>query len=175
MLKKKQYYIIFLFLFFFFLSQSIFADEHHSSHSEEYHVKAALIYNILKFIEIPSFSNNTLKVCVFGEKNTYDFFHSIEGKQIKKSTIRLIGNPRKISFCQVVFMDRNYKIKEKLRNDKTKPILYIGESDHFLSQDGIVNFKFYNGKIRFEINNSLAKKMGFQISSQLLSLAIRVK
>jgi hypothetical protein len=54
-------------------------------------------------------------------------------------------------------------------------VLTIGESDQFLRDGGIVNFVIENGRVRFEVNQRVARDHGLSLSSKLLQLARSVK
>ncbi|MCX5637000.1 MAG: YfiR family protein, partial [Planctomycetota bacterium] len=56
----------------------------------------------------------------------------------------------------------------------TSPVLTISEMEGFIEKGGMINFITEESKVRFEINDSAAKKSGLQISSKLLSLAKKV-
>jgi hypothetical protein len=47
--------------------------------------------------------------------------------------------------------------------------------DNFADNGGMIRLLIVEDKVRFEINNTVAKKAGLNISSKLLSLAVRVQ
>ena len=65
-------------------------------------------------------------------------------------------------------------LKEVLSFFRGKPVLTISEVNGFIEQGGIINFIIVNDKIRFEINERVAKESGLKISSKLLRLARKV-
>ena len=56
-----------------------------------------------------------------------------------------------------------------------RPILTVGEADHFLEAGGVIAMKNVDGRVRFEVSTVNAQKAGLQISSQLLNLAFAVR
>jgi hypothetical protein len=54
-------------------------------------------------------------------------------------------------------------------------VLTVGETQGFLGDGGVVNFKVEEGKVRFEINMEAAGQERLHISSKLLRLAQIVK
>jgi len=146
----------------------------------EYQIKAAFIYNFLKFIDLPKVKENgTINVCIFGDDPFGKAIYLLEGKKVGNKTLHIkkIDEVKKISGCQVVFFPASQKdkLKEALEFAKKKPILTIGEVPHFLDMGGVINFVIIDGKIRFEINESIARELGIKISSRLLRLARQVK
>ena len=54
------------------------------------------------------------------------------------------------------------------------PVLVVGETPGFALKGAIINFYLDENKVRFEINNTAAKKSRLDIRSQLLRLAKKV-
>jgi len=54
-------------------------------------------------------------------------------------------------------------------------VLLVGNSPGFLEHSGIINFVSIGNKIRFCISRTNSKKMGLEISSKLLAVALTVK
>jgi len=50
-------------------------------------------------------------------------------------------------------------------------VLTVGESDGFLSEEGIINLTKKANKVRLEINLKAAQKARLQLSSRLLTVA----
>ena len=61
---------------------------------------------------------------------------------------------------------------EKLKDAR---VLTVSEIDGFAQQGGIINFISERNKVRFEINPDAARRLGLNISSELLKLAKVVK
>ena len=55
------------------------------------------------------------------------------------------------------------------------PVLTVADTDGFLDDGGIINFKLEGSKVRFEINQQAAERVGIKISSKLLRLAVGPK
>jgi hypothetical protein len=139
----------------------------------EYQVKAAYLYNFVKFIEWPAGAlSATLTICTAGSNpfgGTLDDLvrgETIDGHAIAARTIQ-----RPQADCDVVFVPRAVAAGEYLRAARTAPVLTVGESADFIAQGGIVNFVRDAGMIRFEIDQDAARRAGLQISSRLLRLA----
>jgi hypothetical protein len=141
--------------------------------SQEYQVKAAYLYNFLKYVEWPDHPiNRTFLICVAGQNP----FAGVLDALTKNERVR--GNPVRMEVilgfepgCDVIFTPRTSNIPAYLQGAAGMPILTVGETPRFIEQGGIVNFFLENGKVRFEINRSAAQRAGLRISSRLLQLA----
>lgn len=145
---------------------------------DEYQVKAAFLYNFVKFIEWPSASApvTRIDIGIVGNGQAADAVEafckgkSINGKPL--ATRRLKWNEDLHSLHIVFVSDSDQK---KIRRIVTAALeigaLTVGDVDGFAAQGGIINFFVQDSKVRFEINSDSAALAGFKISSQLLSLA----
>jgi hypothetical protein len=62
-----------------------------------------------------------------------------------------------------------------LQTAASRPVLTVSDDPHFLDQGGIVQLRVVQGRLRFDIDAGAAKRVGLQISSQLLRLAVSVR
>ena len=139
---------------------------------QEYQIKAAYLYNFLKYVEWPKPLNRTFLICVAGQN---PFGNVLEGLT-KNERVR--GNPVKTEIilapepgCDVIFTPRTSNMPAYLSSAAGMPILTVGETGNFIERGGIVNFFVDDGKVRFEINPAAAERAGLRISSRLLQLA----
>jgi hypothetical protein len=139
----------------------------------EYEVKAAYLYNFVKFVAWPpAAARGPLTICVAAPSpfaTALDDIvrgESIEGRPI---TTRVVEDPQ--ASCQVLFIPRAVPSLEYLRALRTLPVLTVGETPEFVRDGGIVNFVRDAGMIHFEIDQDNARRAGLQISSRLLRLA----
>lgn len=147
--------------------------------ANEYSVKAALIYNIAKFVTWPASAfpapGAPLTVCVLGA----DPFGSVldetlRGRQIagRPVTARRIAEPD--ASCHILFVaSSEYKrlgvILEKMQKAS---VLTVSDLDGFSRNGGIVEFVTAEDRIHFVIN---AKAAGpsLKLSARLLDIASR--
>jgi hypothetical protein len=140
--------------------------------SQEYQIKAAYLYNFLKYVEWPRRTNQTFLICVAGQN---PFGPVLEG--LTKAE-RVRGNPVRTELilgpepgCDVIFTPRTSNISAYIQAARGKPVLTVGETPRFIEQGGVANFFLENGKVRFEINRTAAERAGLRFSSRLLQLA----
>ena len=148
--------------------------------TDEYHVKAAFLYNFAKFVDWPpqTFKNarDPVSICVLGASpfgGSLD--EAVAGKSIdgRKFAVRQVADMAQAEGCQILFITARQK---KLPPDVIMAgVLTVGESDGFASGGGVIGFKLEGGKVRLEINVGAADQRKLRISSKLLSLAQIVK
>jgi hypothetical protein len=146
----------------------------------EYQVKALFLLNFTKYVDWPesvfSSSDTPLIIGLYGGGKFLEIVQkaaaakSVNGRPIVVKSIEKESAPEK---CQMLFFsDSERKLTgEILETLKGLPILTVGESDHFLSQGGVINFVKKDAKIRLEINLDAARKSNLQVSSKLLNVA----
>jgi hypothetical protein len=146
---------------------------------QEYQVKAAFIYNFIKFIDWQNQKDfKDFNICILGEDPFGKAIDILEGKKVRGWRIKIsrTNSVKATKECQVVFISSSERdsLKEVLSFFRGKPVLTISEVNGFIEQGGIINFIIVNDKIRFEINERVAKESGLKISSKLLRLARKV-
>ncbi len=143
--------------------------------ADEYQIKAALSYNIARYISWPTKNVGNIKFCIVGNNNVLNGFKGFEEKQINSRSIDvlLLDKFTNASSCQIIFISKGSRdllprINVAIGNN---PVLTIGEMPGFIGSGGIVNLLPKDGKIILYINQGAAKKSGLKISSKLLRLA----
>jgi hypothetical protein len=155
----------------------------------EYQVKAAFLYNFVKFVDWPAKSvadsNEPMTIGIIGDDPFGKAFEPLKNKLVKDKKIvlkRFKGlNELKqsgkqieaIKICHLLFVCRSEKelFREIINLVKDRPVLTIADTEGFLESGGIINFLMEEKKIRFEINRTAAKQAKLRISSKLLRLA----
>lgn len=141
----------------------------------EYQVKAAYLFNFLKFVEFPP-ASRPLTVCVAG-RNPFGtaLDDVVRGEQVQGRTIvsRVILEPE--PGCDVVFVPTGAATAAYLRAARGTSTLTVGESSEFIPQGGIINFVLDGRNVRFEIAPMAAEQANLRISSRLLQLATLVR
>lgn len=146
----------------------------------EYQVKAAFLYNFIKFVSWPEESfpdtNSPIVIGLLGEDPFGQTLNRVvEGKSISNRPVvlRRSHSLSELSDAHLVFISRseNGRVRQILREVRRKPVLTVSEIDRFCERGGIINFTIRDNKIRFQINPEAARTSGLRISSKLLSLA----
>jgi len=146
---------------------------------DEYEVKAAFMYNFLKFIEWPdnAFSDyhTTINLCVLGKDPFGSSLDSIQEGAInnKKIIIKHHYDIDGLEECNVLFISRSEKerLTKIVKTLSGLNILTISDTKSFAQQGVLINFYIEENKVRFEINQDAVNRSKLRISSKLLNLA----
>ena len=181
---KNKIYILLLLLVLFRTSPALCA---HATDSKEYKLKAAFIYNFIKFVTWPEDAgkqSESIKIAIIGEDPFAKNFDPIVKKTVKNKKIELmkyhdfnkIADSNSLGQYQVIFIckSESENVTKIINSVAGKPVLVISGIDNFAELDGMIGFVKRDNKIRFEINLNAAKLADLKISSQLLKLALRV-
>jgi len=150
----------------------------------EYQVKAAFLFNFVKFIEWPagSFRENgsRIRLCVLGEDRLgQELERIVAGKTVNGRTLEVVrvNLGERALHCQVLFVGRSQAgaLRTMLATCRGEPLLTVGESPEFIRQGGAIRFLLLDNRIRFEVNLEAADQAGLKISSKLLALAQSVR
>jgi hypothetical protein len=146
----------------------------------EAEVKAAFIFNFVKFIEWPAEAfadaKSPLHIGVLGQKSfSADLERTVRGKTFNNRTIavkecRTIEEARS---CHVLFIaaSEERRQQEICGDLGGAAVLTVGEAGGFIQSGGMINFFREGNKFRFEVNPEAAKRARLKVDSKLLSLA----
>jgi hypothetical protein len=140
----------------------------------EYRVKAAYLYNFVKFVDWPAAARTgPLTLCVAGRNPFGDVLaDTIRGESIdgRPLATRVVADAD--PSCPVVFIPGGVAAGPFLSAARGTPTLTVGETDSFLMQGGIIAFVADGRTVRFAISTDAAAQAKLTISSRLLRLAI---
>ena len=173
-----------------------------SEQSREYKIKAAFLYNFIKFVDWPKEkigdSNEPVIIGIIckhvghigeaiepvkdkkakGRNIVVKRFGSFEElkKSGRKDKAELARKIKALTKCHLLFIcsseEKNFK--EIINLVKDHNVLTVGETKGFLESGGIINFLMEEKKVRFEVNITAAERAKVEIRSKLLRLAKRV-
>ncbi|PKN34485.1 MAG: hypothetical protein CVU61_08230 [Deltaproteobacteria bacterium HGW-Deltaproteobacteria-19] len=142
----------------------------------EYDLKAAFLYNLLKFVNWPDQiqARSHLVIGILGED---PFGASIEVLKDKMIGRRRIFIRRGLSLqalkrCDVLFVSRSEseKVERVVRSAFSTHTLVVGDTAGFAERGVMINFFLHEKKVRFEINVDTARRAKLTVSSQVLKL-----
>jgi len=146
----------------------------------EYQVKAAYLFNFLKFVEFPGESfADPLAPFVIGVVGEDPFGNALPQVVIGKTVqgrdlvIRLYHAGEDLRGAHILFISASERkrlpmIFSGLRGSS---VLTVGDTPGFLDAGGVIQFVNENDRIRFAINLDAAGRARLKMSSKLLSLA----
>lgn len=149
-----------------------FADE-----SLEYQVKAAFLFNFLKFVEWPAAAPD--KPWVIGVLGHDPFGavldETVRGKTVKGRTVQIRRYPRsgEVKDCDILFIGRA-EFERMVSAAQPVPsqagLLTVGEAPGFRKSGGAVNLYLEDNRVHFRIQASAATAAGLRVNVQLLRL-----
>jgi hypothetical protein len=146
----------------------------------EYQVKAAFLYNFVKFVEWPASPGETLgsiHLCVIGKDPFGGVLDRvIEGKTVngRPLAIRRINETSAARSCHVLFVSDSEvgRVAEITKAVHVWSVLTVSEISGFSERGGIITFLMEGQRVRFRINSKAAAAAGLRISSKLQQLAV---
>ena len=148
--------------------------------SNEYQVKAAFVYNFLKFVEWPAGqfaeTNSPIVIGVAGKGAMgAELEAAVSGRRIngRELVVRTVDSPPAAQGTHVLFvgLGEDQRAEEWLRQPKGGGTLTVGESEVFGKRGGMITFWHEGDKRRFSIDVAAASQAGLKISAQLQKLA----
>jgi len=159
-----------------------------SQPTPEYQVKAAFLYNFVKFVqwpkEKPVDSNDIITIGVIGSHKFGNAFESVKGKKVKDKKIIVKFFPRfdntddknALKKCHLLFVcpSEKHNLNDIIEIAGQANILTVADMNGFIDDGGVIQFIMQDKKVRFQINLSAARRAKLKIRSQLLRLAKKV-
>jgi hypothetical protein len=151
---------------------------------DEYHVKAAFLFNFAKFVEWPAQTFKTpadpIVICVLGQNPFGNALEeTIMGKRVGGRTfsVREVSDTQRPWSCQILFVNSSERkqFRAVIGRLKGAGVLSVGEAEGFTADGGVINLRVEHGTVRLEINVAAAEYTDIHISSKLLSLAETVR
>ena len=166
------------------LAPALFAAEADSALSKEYQIKAAFIYNFIKFVEWPEGDSGeideTMDICVLGNDPFGPALAPVIGKIIRGRSLfvhRLLEIPKPPEQCEIMFIagSEANRLPGLIRILESRPVLTVSDMDQFVERGGMVYLGISDNKIHFKVNPDVVTRSGLVISPQLLALATIVR
>ncbi len=149
----------------------------------EYQVKAAMLYNLTKFVDRPNepagSDPTSFTACVIGRNPFGSSLEALNGKPVKgqKMHVSYLSGAEEIGTCQLLFVSSSEKrnLAAIIAAANRRSVLTVSDLDRFAASGGMIGFVEVEGKIRLEVNLDATQNANLKISSQLLTLARIVK
>ncbi len=149
---------------------------------DEDEVEAAFLYRFAGYVEWPpeALAGRHFTIAVLGSDNIAKELERILPHHSLKSRpaqVRRIRSLRQARDAQILFVgpEFNDELKSIISRVANHPVLVVSASDHGLDDGSCVNFLFIDRHVRFEVSLIAADHVGLRVSSELLSVAVRVQ
>lgn len=146
----------------------------------EYQVKAAYLFNFLKFVEWPEDAfADPLAPIVIGVIGEDPFGSALPQVVIGKTVqgrdliIRVYRTGENLRGAQILFISasESKRLPMILSSLRGSSVLTVADTAGFLEAGGMIQFLSENDRVRFAINAEAAGRAKLKVSSKLLSLA----
>jgi hypothetical protein len=146
----------------------------------EYQVKAAYLFNFLKFVEWPEAPPREVQtkwvIGVIGTSPVGDESlklaesKNVLGRELEVKTFKPTENLRG---CNILFVSDSEKkrLPAILASLRGSSVMTVADMDHFIDVGGMVQFVVENERIRISIDVGATGRARLKISSKLLALA----
>lgn len=147
----------------------------------EAQAKAALVYNLLAFVEWPpgAADDKSFVIGVAGDGDVLDALRQVARQVVKGRTVivRDIGEEDDPTRCQILYLSAAHDRMSAAiqRRVASAPVLTVGDGSEFARRGGIVYVYFDEARLRFDVSLVNANKAQLKISSKVLGLARAVK
>jgi len=146
----------------------------------EYQVKAAYLFNFLKFVEWPDDPTKVLNgqwvIGIVGESPFGDeLTQAVSGKSVQghELQVRIFQPTEDVRTCHILFISASEKkrLPAVLAALHGSSVLTVGDMTNFADSGGMIQFVMEDGSVRFVINVGATSQARLKVSSKLLSLA----
>lgn len=146
----------------------------------EYQVKAAYLFNFLKFVEWPEVtpgeSQTKWVIGIVGSSPVGDELtklvesKSVLGRELQIKTFQSTDNLR---ICNILFISDSEKkrLPGILASLRGSSVMTVADMDHFIDAGGMVQFVVEDARVRISIDVGATGRARLKISSKLLALA----
>lgn len=151
-----------------------------NSVADEYDIRAAMLFNITRFVEWPTSKLNPqhpqMLVCIAGPDPIgpgLDHFLQSQKAGIKSISVRHLNSLESAEACHVLYVSlREQKDVKKFVPSLAKAnVLLISEKTNAGSPDQVIGLPTLDEHVHIEVNLAAAQRAGITISSKLLRLA----
>jgi YfiR/HmsC-like len=147
--------------------------------SSEYELKAAIVFNLVKFVEWPATAYSSAQaptvLCTLGRDpfgsalNQYDG-NNVNGRPLVIRRLRRGDDPHGCHLAYVSSSEAKL-LPQVLKNLDAEPILTVGEMEQFAGRGGMIQLEVEDKQVHFAINLSAASREHLRIRSNLLALS----
>jgi len=146
--------------------------------STEYRLKAAFLYNFLKFVDWPAQAfprkDTPLTICLAGDPFGGRLDEIIQGETISGRPVAVRRTKdEQLQDCHIVYVSRSESQRSAgiIKAAENASILTVGESEDFIAKGGMIRFTEKGNRLHFQINPDAAERASLKVSSRLLRLA----
>jgi len=176
-------YLLFIAVCFLFctIPTNGFAKENATRLVNEQQLKAAFLFNLIKYVKWPevSLAGGRIDLGILGKIMPGNPLHSLNDKIVggRKIHIKVSNDADDLTDCHILYIQHSEQkqLRRIIPTFGNAPILTVSDIDGFItSHNGMVAIELKDGKIIFSINLKQGRNTGLDFSSYLLRLATKV-
>ena len=141
-------------------------------------VKAAFLFNFIKFVEWPDSvfgsPEDPYLVSMVGNDSIEEALMGINGKTVsgRRVVVRKVPGLSSLERCHILFVGESErgKVDQVLGAVKKWPVLTVADIEGFARRGGTIGFIREGNRVKFEINDESAEKAGLKLNAKLLYL-----
>lgn len=143
-------------------------------------LKAAIITNMLLFVEWPARSNfpaDRLRICHQGEGPVAKALAQLDGKTVRNKVVKVLAiNSGNVSECQALYISPGgiATFHKTIGMVGSSPVLIASDSPEYFQHGAMLNLELVAGRIVFDVDLRAAQRVGLLISSKALRMARQV-
>lgn len=157
-----------------------------AAHADEVYpedaVKAAFLYRFTGYVDWPTTLHppTTFTIAVYeADGVAHELERLLPNHPVKglPAQVRIIDNVREIGDAQMLYIGPGHPeaLRTLIAAIGTRPVLLVTDDEDGLGMGSALNFLTLDKRVRFEVSLTAAERRGLKISSELLSVAIRVQ
>lgn len=152
--------------------------------ASESRIKAAFLYKFCGYVEWPADAFATPhSPLVIGVANAEGIAAELEAAVIGRTLqgrlvqVRRVDPGADLAGLHLLFVgaDREWRQQRLLAQARGRSVLTVTDSEMGLDSGGVINFAVTEDRVRFDISLESARHQGLRLSSQLLSVARKVR
>lgn len=138
-------------------------------------LKAALIFNVLRFVEFANVSaSGPVRLCLPRGVEGRSALAALDGRSLGDRTIAVrTTDPGSAQGCDAIYLGS--ADAGEVRQVRRDGLLIIGDGPTFIGAGGTIGLVRMGNQVRFEVNNRAARQSGITVSSKILRLAARIE
>lgn len=143
--------------------------------ASEQAIRAALLFNFIKFTEWPAAAGNSqLRVCLAtNDRAQIAAIEALDEHRVRDLPVAVVRFRQEVD-CGVIYVNSSQRWNEISRKYVGGHALTVGSYAGFVADGGMIEISLQEGVARFDINLLQAKRAGLRMYPQLLRLARRV-
>src|SRR5687767_5383697 len=162
------------------LAAPALSDNAAEAQRREDRLKAGYLFNFVKFVEWPpSTSSDALTVCFIGADDIKEHLVvDASGKRVggRKLAVRSLSESEAPDGCNVIYVAATIPAEVRATIGSLQlPMLTVSDSRDFVRAGGIIALYSEDKRLRFAVSLQNARRVGVQLSSNLLQMGIVVE